>query len=126
MTPCPGARARRWLLSMRRSSRTSRGPTRELACTPREYGRNASGGGPPPRRVRRRLRVEPSEPRRLSHALHCDGLGGHAWIDLVGARATPDGIRSGEDLTAQSLVHLLEGPGERRAVLGPFEVADDD
>jgi hypothetical protein len=22
------------------------GPTRELACTPREYGRKASGGGP--------------------------------------------------------------------------------
>ena len=76
--------------------------------------------------MRRRLRVEPAESRRFGDALHRDGLGGQAWIDPVGARPSPDGVGGRQDLPAQALVDLLEGPRECRSVLGPFEVADDD
>ena len=71
-------------------------------------------------------RVEPAQLRRLGDTLNGDGLGGQTRIDLVRCGARPDRVGGGQDLPTQSLVDLLERPRERRPVLGPFEVADDD
>jgi hypothetical protein len=44
-------------------------------------------------------------------------VGGQAWIDLVGASSSPDGVGSRQDLPAQALIDFLARPGDRRSVL---------
>src|SRR4051812_15834035 len=76
--------------------------------------------------VEERLRVQTAELRRLCDAFDGDGLGREPRLDPIGGSARPDGISSGQDLTPQPLVDLIDRPRERRSVLGPLEVADDD